>query len=151
MTGISEAGALFQYTAVAIGGRGLLIEGSPGCGKTSLALALIDRGAMLIGDDGVRLENRDGTIIAHPPSQTRGKIEIRNVGLCETPCTSAPVALILSINPDAPRFVEKAQSIAVLDSAIPFLAFATGSTVDAIRTEYALDHYGLANSATPVR
>ena len=33
-----------QLTCVAIGGRGLLIAGAPGSGKSSLALALIDRG-----------------------------------------------------------------------------------------------------------
>ena len=45
-----------QATAVEIGGRALLIEGPPGSGKSSLALALIDRGARLIGDDSVMLE-----------------------------------------------------------------------------------------------
>ncbi|MGB7371776.1 MAG: serine kinase, partial [Erythrobacter sp.] len=33
----------------------MAILGPPGCGKSSLALALIDRGAQLIGDDGVTL------------------------------------------------------------------------------------------------
>ncbi|HQA17982.1 MAG TPA: serine kinase, partial [Novosphingobium sp.] len=42
-----------QATCVAIKGRALLIEGPPGSGKSSMALALIDRGAALIGDDGV--------------------------------------------------------------------------------------------------
>ena len=35
----------YQATCVAIGGRAVLIEGEPGSGKSSLALALIDRGA----------------------------------------------------------------------------------------------------------
>ncbi|MFM5886059.1 MAG: HPr kinase/phosphorylase, partial [Novosphingobium sp.] len=51
---------LHQATAVAIGGRGVLIEGAPGSGKSSLALALIDRGAALIGDDGVALAAVNG-------------------------------------------------------------------------------------------
>ena len=46
---------LANVTAVAIGGRALLIDGPPGSGKSSLALALIDRGALLIGDDAVHL------------------------------------------------------------------------------------------------
>lgn len=41
--------SLHQATCVAIGGRGVLIEGLPGSGKSSLALALIDRGAQLVG------------------------------------------------------------------------------------------------------
>ena len=45
-----------QGTCVMIGTQGLLIEGPPGAGKSSLALALIDRGATLVGDDGVLIE-----------------------------------------------------------------------------------------------
>lgn len=51
-----------QATCIAIGGRALLIEGPPGSGKSSLALSLIDRGAMLIGDDSVLLEARHGRL-----------------------------------------------------------------------------------------
>ena len=57
----------YQATCVAIGGRAVLIEGEPGSGKSSLALALIDRGAALIGDDGVRLELRGNRLYASPP------------------------------------------------------------------------------------
>ena len=39
---------LRQSTAVAIGGRALLLEGAPGCGKSTLALALIDRDVLVI-------------------------------------------------------------------------------------------------------
>ncbi len=147
----SEAGQLYQYTGVAIEGRGVLIEGPPGCGKTSLALALIDSGATLIGDDGVRLERGDGHIVAHPPSHTRGKIEVRNVGICDTPCISAPVALILAIDENAPRFVDSATSVTLLDIATPKLAFAIGSPVDAIRVRYALERHGHPNSVPPIR
>ena len=59
-----------QAGAVAIGGCGLLIEGAPGSGKSSLALALIDRGAALIGDDGVALSLRGGRLWAAPPPNT---------------------------------------------------------------------------------
>jgi len=43
-------GQAHQATAVAINGRAVLIEGPPGAGKSTLALALIDRGAVLVGD-----------------------------------------------------------------------------------------------------
>ena len=135
--------SLRQFTAVAIEGRALLIEGPPGCGKTSLALALIDRGATLISDDGVALSVKDGTLIASPPSATAGKIEIRNVGIAKFPATTAPVALLLSIDPGAPRFVEQAQQRELQGLAIPVIAFSLGNPADPIRAEYALSIHGL--------
>ena len=72
---------LLQASAVAIGGRGLLLEGPPGSGKSSLALALIDRGARLIGDDGLRLVRRGKDVMAEPPPNIAGKLEIRGVGI----------------------------------------------------------------------
>ena len=38
-------------TCVEINGEAILIKGDPGVGKSSLALQLIDRGALLIADD----------------------------------------------------------------------------------------------------
>ena len=135
--------SLRQFTAVAIDGRALLIEGPPGCGKTSLALALIDRGAMLISDDGVALSVKDGSLIASPPSATAGKIEIRNVGIATLPATEAQVALLLSVDPGAPRFVEQAEQREVQGLAIPVVAFSLGNPADPIRAEYALSIHGL--------
>ncbi|MCX7284059.1 MAG: serine kinase, partial [Novosphingobium sp.] len=83
-----------QYGCVAIGGRGILIEGPPGAGKSSLALALIDRGALLVGDDGVMLEVRAGRLIAAPHPQISGKLEVRNVGLVDF-AVSPPVPVAL--------------------------------------------------------
>lgn len=62
-----------QASAVAIKGRALLFEGPPGAGKSSLALALIEHGARLIGDDGVTLlRTQAGELIAAPPPRIEG-------------------------------------------------------------------------------
>lgn len=137
---------LHQATAVAIDGRGLLFEGPPGCGKTSLALALIDRGAMLIGDDGVALELRGGVLWAAPPRATEGLVEIRGVGIASVAVTEAPVALVLSMAADPPRYVEKAGIVSLANAAIPALPFDLGATLAAIRAEYALKLHGLPQS-----
>ena len=92
-----------NVTVVAVAGRAIMLEGPPGSGKTSLALALIDRGAKLVGDDGVGLDRRGALITASPPPHTAGKIEIRNVGIVEMPAVEAPLALILSLDPAAER------------------------------------------------
>jgi HPr kinase/phosphorylase len=129
-------------TAVAIGGRALLIEGPPGAGKSSLALALIDRGAVLIGDDGIELAERGGTLWALPAPVTKGLVEMRNVGIVTLPTTEAPVALILSLREDAPRFVERAATAAIEGCDVPMLAFDPRGP-GAIRAEYALALHGL--------
>ena len=99
------SGTLHQATCVAIGGRGVLIEGPPGAGQSSLALALIDRGAVLVGDDGVLLARRGERLHASPAPAIAGKLEVRNIGLLTYPtCADIPVALVLRLDPAAPRF-----------------------------------------------
>lgn len=136
---------VLQYTAVAISGRAVLIGGAPGSGKSSLALALIDRGAVLIGDDGVSLEERGGRLLVSPPPHTAGLLEIRGVGLVPFPvATDVPGALLLRLDPEAPRFVEAAESESIAGCNVPSLALWPGSPVLAIRAEAALDRHGLA-------
>jgi serine kinase of HPr protein (carbohydrate metabolism regulator) len=136
---------LRQATAVAIGKRALLIEGAPGSGKSSLALALIDRGAVLIGDDGVTLTAREGRLLAAPPPNIAGLLEVRGVGLL--PCLTArdvPVALVIRLDPAAPRFVETAEPTEIAGCRVPVIALWPDSPVLALRAEAALARYGLA-------
>ncbi|MEJ5975407.1 serine kinase [Novosphingobium sp. PS1R-30] len=134
-----------QATCVAIDGRALLIEGAPGTGKSSLALALIDRGALLIGDDGVLLETRQGRLHAMPHPNTRGLIEVRNLGLLrEAVCDAAPVALVLVLDPGAPRFVETAETVTRADIALPMLRLSPEGPVLHLKAERALTYYGLS-------
>ena len=135
---------IHQATAVAIGGRAMLIEGPPGIGKTSLALALIDRGAALIGDDGVTLESRDARLLASPPPNTAGLIEVRNLGLLPWPTVSdVPVALILRLDPDAPRFIEVAVQTELAGIAVPLIRLWPDGAVLALKAELALERFGL--------
>lgn len=133
-----------QSTCVAIGNRAVLIEGAPGSGKSSLALALIDRGAMLIGDDSVMLEARDGRLFASPHPRTRSLLEVRNLGLIPHDCTeNVPVALVLHLDDSAPRYIESPESITISGIEMPLIRLAPHDTVLAIKTELALKHYGL--------
>jgi serine kinase of HPr protein (carbohydrate metabolism regulator) len=133
-----------QATGVALGGRGVLIEGPPGSGKSSLALALIDRGAVLVGDDGVMLELRDGRVWALPPPAIAGLLEIRNVGLVRLPPTEAKVALVIRLDRSAPRHVEHAGECELAGARVPLIGLSPESSVLALRAEWALAVHGMA-------
>lgn len=135
---------LHQASCVSSQGRAILIEGASGSGKSSLALALIDRGAILIGDDGVTLEVRDGRLWALPPPNIGGLLEIRNVGLVPFATTSAPVALVLRLDPEAPRHLESAESVAVCECEIPLIRLWPDSPALPLRAEHALKLHGFA-------
>ena len=136
---------IYQATCVSIKGRAMLIEGAPGSGKSSLALALLDRGAALIGDDGVTLKERGGKLYASPPPGTAGLIEVRNLGLLPWPTVSdVRVALVLRLDPAAPRFIEAADLIELGGVALPMVRLWPDSTVQALKAELALERFGLA-------
>jgi len=135
---------LHQLTCVAIAGRGVLIDGAPGSGKSSLALALIDRGAMLVGDDGVLLSALNGQVLASPAPPTAGLIEVRNVGLIRLPFVEGiPVSLLLRLDPEAPRFIEAAEKAVLLGIPMPLVRLWPDSPVLHLRAEFALARFGL--------
>lgn len=136
--------SLHQASCIAIDGRAVLIEGPPGSGKSSLALALIDRGARLVGDDGVSLELRGGHLWASPPPNIVGKLEVRNVGIASLPATEAQVALVIRLDEEAPRHVDAAEPVELLGCTVPLIRLWPDSPVLALRTEWALKLHGLA-------
>ncbi len=121
----------------------MLIEGPPGSGKSSLALALIDRGAMLVGDDGVLLERRGERLWALPPPNIAGLLEIRNVGLARLAAVAAPLALVLRLDRDAPRHVETAEEVDLGGARVPLIRLWPDTPVLALRVEWALAMHGL--------
>lgn len=130
-----------NVSCVSIGGRALLIEGPPGSGKSSLALALIDRGATLVGDDGVVVEERDGMLHAFPPPNISGKLEIRGVGIVDFKTGQAPLALALLLDENAPRSPEPSTR-EILGHEFPAIAFRPGDANQALRAEHALAQFG---------
>ncbi|QOF69124.1 HPr kinase/phosphorylase [Aminobacter sp. SR38] len=73
-------------TAIVLGDRGVLIAGPSGSGKSSLALALVEkfragnRFARLVSDDQVFLSAHQGRLVCHAPSTIAGLVEVRGDG-----------------------------------------------------------------------
>ncbi len=136
--------AAHQATAVAIDGRAMMIEGASGTGKSSLALALIDRGAILIGDDSLMIAVEATRLIARPHPNTRGLLEVRGLGLLPMPIAEAvAVALVLRLDHAAPRYIEAAGTIQRGGIDLPLVVLSPASPVLPIAAELALARFGL--------
>jgi serine kinase of HPr protein (carbohydrate metabolism regulator) len=139
-----KASIFFQASCVAISGRGVLISGAVGSGKSSLALGLIDRGAELVGDDGVLLEQKSGQLIASAHPETLGLIEVRNLGLLTLPfIAQTQIALHITLDMSAPRFITEAEHIELYGVLIPKIGLWPQSPILPIKAEMALQLYGL--------
>lgn len=91
---------IVHASAVSLGGRGVLILGRSGAGKSGLALRLIALGAQLVSDDRVMLEphGADG-LAARAPATIRGLIEARGVGILRLEPVE-PVPLVVGVDLD---------------------------------------------------
>jgi len=104
VTSVSET---LHATAIAIGGRAVLIEGASGAGKSDLALRLIDRGAMLIADDRTIVTASESGLAATCPATIAGRIEARGIGIVSMPnLEEAPVSLIVNLSERVERMPE---------------------------------------------
>ncbi|MBF0391576.1 MAG: HPr kinase/phosphatase C-terminal domain-containing protein [Alphaproteobacteria bacterium] len=72
-------------TCVALAGRGVLLRGEPGAGKSDLALRLMDGGALLVADDQTEIRRDGRRLLAKAPESLAGLIEVRGLGLIEVP------------------------------------------------------------------
>ena len=78
---LTKPDEVLHASCVAFGDKGLLIIGSSGSGKSSLALELMALGATLVADDRVQLTKAGDRISASCPPSIAGKIEAREIGI----------------------------------------------------------------------
>jgi len=93
----AEGRLIAHGSAVAWEGRGVLMVGPSGSGKSALALSLMALGATLIGDDRVEVTLADVGIGLAPPPEIEGRIEARGLGLLAAKTTSAPLAVVIDL------------------------------------------------------
>ena len=82
---------------LSIDGRGVLLRGPSGIGKSDLALRLIDSGASLVADDRVELAREGDSLIARAPEALSGRMEVRGIGIVSVPAVQR-VSLVLVID-----------------------------------------------------
>lgn len=96
----SDLPASVHGTALSIQGRGALLIGPSGSGKSSIAFQMAGLGARLISDDMVWLQDRDGAPwLDYPPQASiPPRIEARGLGLIRfTPGDAAPLRLVVDL------------------------------------------------------
>lgn len=71
----------FHGVFMEIFGKGVLLKGESGIGKSEIALTLMDRGSLLISDDSVVFTVSDNRVIGTCPESLRDLLEIRGLGI----------------------------------------------------------------------
>lgn len=96
---MTETSEVLHATCVSVEGRGLLILGPSGSGKSALALQLMSRGAVLVSDDRTRVTHTGDRLVATcPNTDLSGLIEARGIGLLRAPAqASVPLALAVDL------------------------------------------------------
>lgn len=103
-------------SCIAWQGRGVLILGAPGSGKSSLALECIDHGASLVADDAVLLKQDGVEIFASAPAALQGSLALRGLGiLAMHSLERVPLKLIVTLDECLGREMMSLQGI-LLDS-----------------------------------
>jgi HPr kinase/phosphorylase len=128
---------ILHASAVAFGGRGVLLLGASGSGKSALVLALVGRGAALVADDGVRLVRAGSALVARAPEPIAGLVEARGFGLLRLP--SVPeVPVVLAVDLDRPPAARMPQPAAITHLGVEIELISAGGlpSIDAVVTIY---------------
>jgi HPr kinase/phosphorylase len=119
-------------TAIAVGRRGVLLRGPSGSGKSDLALralalgpsSLLQDQVKLVADDQVILTREPGTLIATAPAATRGRLEVRGVGILEVAAAAqCEIVLVADLVREGPieRFPDPWPVIHLLGYDVPLM------------------------------
>ena len=131
-------------STVALDGRAVLIMGPSGSGKSDLALRLIDRGFTLVSDDQTIVKKEGNKLLASAPSNIRGKLEIRGVGIVDMEMTdNAPIALAVELNSDITRMPDDSRERPMLGIGIPLISVDAMTASAASKVALALDRLGI--------
>jgi HPr kinase/phosphorylase len=140
---------LIHGTCVALGRSAALLRGASGAGKSDLALRFLalasdgDRAPTLIADDQVWIEDGTaGELLASAPATLAGKIEVRGLGILETPHLAVGrLVLVVDLVSDAevPRMPpDPPETVTIAGVALPRLALAAFEPSSPLKLKLAL-------------
>lgn len=97
----------FHGVLLSMNGKGVLIRGESGIGKSEVALELIRRGHQLVADDRVDCYQVHNSIVGRAPKILEGMLEIRGVGIIDvsrmyganTTLKRSPVDVVVELTP----------------------------------------------------
>jgi len=113
---------ILHASAVAWGGRALLITGASGAGKSGLALSLMAMGCDLVGDDRVRLGRADARLYVAPMDTLAGLIEARGLGILNaTHVSQAEVACVADLDRLETARLPPRRNITLLGCDVPLI------------------------------
>ena len=131
-------------SSVAIDGRAVLIGGPSGSGKSDLALRLLDRGFSLVSDDQTILRREGDRLIASPPPNIAGKLEVRGVGIIDVEHVGdVPVALFVELTSDIQRMPDDSRERPILGAALPLVNIDAMAASAPAKVALALERMGL--------
>jgi serine kinase of HPr protein (carbohydrate metabolism regulator) len=144
MSTASLSSETLHASCIAREGRGILIYGRSGSGKSDLALRLIDRGALLVSDDYTIVRRVEGRLLARAPANIEGRIEVRGLGILPLEHVSdVPIALYVDLNLDVVRLPDRREPIWVAGVQLPVIALNALEASAPVKVEVALRHFGL--------
>jgi len=150
---LADDQVLIHATCVALGEKGILIMGSPGSGKSDLALRLIDfaddgrdvppQPAELVSDDQTLITRRGNRLFASSPATIAGKLEVRGIGVIGVANRKeAALALAVMLMPAAEieRMPAEGAAFELLGVALPQVCIDAAAASAPARLRAALRH-----------
>jgi len=114
-------------TSVKVDNCAVLIQGKSGAGKTFLAMRLVENhDACLISDDVTYVQVQDGVLYAETVPEIAGLVEIRGVGIVQTPHVShVPVGCVVDLVEHSVDRYPPEQTETIAGVQIPLFTFDT--------------------------
>lgn len=109
-------------SCVAVGDKGVLITGPSGSGKSSLALALMAYGAVLVADDRTVLAMQGDGVLASCPPAIKGMVEARGLGLLHAEmCAQVAIGLVVDLARTEDQRLPPFRTVTLLGRVLPLV------------------------------